>query len=109
QRIIAKAVIALVGPGAARAATTPRFALFEQPLESVSKFVGDWLSITAALSGGRCFDCLTDRNDCVKRWMRALIVRKIFLVSFNGFQQMLRSRFIGEIITRVTMQLLDDV
>jgi len=84
-------------------------AFLKHHLELPSEFVGNGVAVGSAVPRWCGFDRVADQDDRMKRPMRAGIVGQVFLITFQRFEQTLRGDNIGEVVARITMQLLGEV
>src|SRR5205814_700487 len=85
------------------------FAFLQHHFQLPSEFIRNGIAVGTAIARRVCFDRFADRDDRVQRRMRAGGVGQIFLVMLDGLQQTLGGRRIGEVVARVTMQLIGQI
>ena len=73
------------------------------------EFIRNGIAVSAAIPCRGDFNGLANGDDGVQRRMRSGRVGQVFLVALHGFQQALGRWVIGEIVARVTMQLLGEI
>src|SRR6266568_1181393 len=94
----------------ARAGRAPAgFAFYQHPFELPPEFICNGITVGAAIARRVCFDGFTDGDDGVQWRMRAGGVGQVLLVTLDGFEQTLGSWRIGEVVARVTVQLLGEI